>query len=162
MVQPIPLGITFSKPFLKLKAQSSNVSFHWNVTKEGMVPCDFMVPTQLWQVFGFWFVMTPHGLWHNWQPNYRRHTYKWCVCCFVLLNRYWGIVTVPGSIPYGSRPGVAGSSPYTLTTSLAVPVPSSSSSNGSTTVPLITMGLCHGSSVAWSGPKFVRPHWWES
>ena len=28
------------------------------------------------------------------------------VCCFVLLNRYWGIVTVPGSIPYGSRPGV--------------------------------------------------------
>ena len=24
-----------------------------------------------------------------------------CVCCFVLLNRYWGIVTVPGSIPYG-------------------------------------------------------------
>ena len=20
-----------------------------------------------------------------------------CVCCFVLLNRYWGIVTVPGS-----------------------------------------------------------------
>ena len=25
-----------------------------------------------------------------------------CVCCFVLLYRYWGIVTVPGSIPYGS------------------------------------------------------------
>jgi len=44
-----------------------------------------------------------------------------CVCCFVLLYRYWGIVTVPGSIPYGSRPGVAGSSPCTLTTSLAIP-----------------------------------------
>ena len=82
-----------------------------------------------------------------------------CVCCFVLLNRYWGIVTVPGSIPYGSRPGVAGSSPFTLITSLAIPVPSSSSSNGPTTVTLITMGLCHGSSVAWEGPKFVRPHW---
>jgi len=41
-----------------------------------------------------------------------------CVCCFVLLYRYWGIVTVPGSIPYGSRPGVAGSSPFTLTTSV--------------------------------------------
>jgi len=53
-----------------------------------------------------------------------------CVCCFVLLYRYWGIVTVPGSIPYGSRPGVAGASPSTLTTSLAIPVPSSSSSNG--------------------------------
>jgi len=38
------------------------------------------------------------------------------VCCFVLLYRYWGIVMVPGSIPYGSRPGVAGSSPSTLTT----------------------------------------------
>jgi len=82
-----------------------------------------------------------------------------CVCCFVLLNRYWGIVTVPGSIPYGSRPGVAGSSPSTLTTSLAIPVPSSSSSNGPTTVPLTTMGLCHGGSVSWAGSKFVRPHW---
>ena len=82
-----------------------------------------------------------------------------CVCCFVLLYRYWGIVTVPGSIPYDSGPGVAGSSPSTLTTSLAIPVPSSSSSNGPTTVPLITMGLCHGSSVSRAGPKFVRPHW---
>ena len=43
-----------------------------------------------------------------------------CVCCFVLLNRYWGIVTVPGSIPYGSRRGVAGSSPFTLTTSVVI------------------------------------------
>ena len=50
-----------------------------------------------------------------------------CVCCFVLLNRYWGVVTVPGSIYYGSRPGVAGSSPFTLSTSLVIPVPSSSS-----------------------------------
>jgi len=52
-----------------------------------------------------------------------------CVALF-LLNRYWGIVTVPGSIPYGCRPEVPGSSPCTLTTSLAIPVPSSSSSNG--------------------------------
>jgi len=52
-----------------------------------------------------------------------------CVTLF-LLNRSWGIVTVPGSIPYGSRPGVSGSSPSTLTTSLVIPVPSSSSSNG--------------------------------
>jgi len=29
-----------------------------------------------------------------------------CVCYFVLLNRYWGIVTVPGSIHYGIRLGV--------------------------------------------------------
>ena len=82
-----------------------------------------------------------------------------CVCCFVLLYRYWGIVTVPGSLPYGSRPGVAESSPFTLTTSLAIPVPFSSSSNGPTTVPLTTMGLTHGGSVSWAGPKFVRPHW---
>ena len=55
----------------------------------------------------------------------RRHQKPFGVCvllCFVLLYRYWGIVTVPGSIPYGSRPGVAGSSPSTLTTSLAIPV----------------------------------------
>jgi len=33
-VQPIPLGVTFSNAVSKLKAQSSNVSFHWNVVKE--------------------------------------------------------------------------------------------------------------------------------
>ena len=67
--------------------------------------------------------------------------------CFIkpiLGNRYG-----PGVIPRGRGPGVAGSSPSTLTTSLTTPVPSSSSSNGPTTVPLITMGLCHGSSVSW-------------
>ena len=69
---------------------------------------------------------------------------KQCVCCFVLLNRYWGIVTVPGSIPYGSRPGVAGSSPFTLTTSLAIPVPSSSSSNGPSNYSVDNHGLVHG------------------
>jgi len=90
------------------------------------------------------------------RPTVRSKFFR--VCCFVLLNRYWGIVTVPGSIPYGCRPGVAGSSPSTLTTSLAIPVPSSSSSNGPTTVPLTTMGLCHGGSVVWAGLKFVRPH----
>jgi len=33
-VQPIPRGVTFSNAVSKLKAQSSKVSFHWNVTKE--------------------------------------------------------------------------------------------------------------------------------
>jgi len=33
-VQPIPLGVTFSNAVSKLKAQSSNVSFHRNVAKE--------------------------------------------------------------------------------------------------------------------------------
>ena len=33
-VQPIPLGVTFSKALSKLKAQSLNFSFHWNVAKE--------------------------------------------------------------------------------------------------------------------------------
>jgi len=33
-VQPIPLGVMFSNAVSKLKAQSSNVSFHWNVAKE--------------------------------------------------------------------------------------------------------------------------------
>jgi len=39
----------------------------------------------------------------------------------VLITRYWGIVTVPESFLFRG-PGVAGSSPSTLTTSLATPV----------------------------------------
>ena len=34
LVQPIPLGVTLSNALSTLKAQSSNVSFHWNVVKE--------------------------------------------------------------------------------------------------------------------------------
>ena len=34
MLQPIPFGMTFSKALSKLKAQSSNVSFYWNMAKE--------------------------------------------------------------------------------------------------------------------------------
>jgi len=33
-IQPIPSGVTLSKALSKLKAQSSNVSFHWNVAKK--------------------------------------------------------------------------------------------------------------------------------
>jgi len=33
-VHPIQLGVTFLKALVNLKAQSSNVSFHWNVAKE--------------------------------------------------------------------------------------------------------------------------------
>jgi len=33
-VQPIPLGVMFSNAVSKLKAQSSKVSFHWNLAKE--------------------------------------------------------------------------------------------------------------------------------
>ena len=89
------------------------------------------------------------------------HLLTWCVCCFVSLTQYWGIVTVPGSLLFRG-PGVAGSSPFTLTMSLVTPVPSSSSSNGPTTTTLTTRGLCPGGSIVWVGPKFVRPHWWES
>ena len=64
-----------------------------------------------------------------------------CVCCIVLLTRYWGIVTVPGPIPFGSRPGVVGSSPFTLSTSLTIPVPSSSSSNGPSNYSVDNHGL---------------------
>jgi len=61
-----------------------------------------------------------------------------CVALFCLGNRYG-----PGVSSFRHWPGVAGSSPCTLTTSLAIPVPSSSSSNGPTTVTVITMGLYH-------------------
>ena len=57
---------------------------------------------------------------------------------------------------------MSGSSPSTLTTSLAISIPSSSSSNGPTTTTLTTKGLCPGGSVVWAGRKFVRPHKWGS
>ena len=53
------------------------------------------------------------------------------------------------------QPGVAGSSPSTLTSSLAILVPSSSSSNGLTTTPLTTRSFCPGGSVVWTSPKIV-------
>ena len=86
------------------------------------------------------------------------------LCCVKPI--YWGIVTVPGSIPYDSRPGVAGSSPSKLTTSLAIPVPSSSSSNGPTTVPLTTMGLYMaapslGQVQSSFGLTGESPKWWK-
>jgi len=34
LIHPIQLGVTFSHAVSKLKAQSSNFSFHWNVAKE--------------------------------------------------------------------------------------------------------------------------------
>jgi len=57
------------------------------------------------------------------------------VCCYVLLNQYWGLdesLRCRGFLVSTDlrEPGVAGSSPCTLTTSLAIPIPSSSSSNG--------------------------------
>ena len=81
-----------------------------------------------------------------------------CVCYFVLFDPILGNRYGPGVSSFRHWPGVAGSSPSTLTTSLTIPVPSSSSSNGPTIVTVITMGLCHGSSAAWAGPLFVRTH----
>ena len=63
-----------------------------------------------------------------------------CVCCFVLLYRYWGIVTVPLSFLFRG-PGGAGCSTLTLTTSLVTPVPSSSSSNGPSNYYVDNQGL---------------------
>ena len=59
------------------------------------------------------------------------------------------------------EPGVAGSSPFTLTTSLVIPISSSPSSNGPTTTPLTTRGFCQcpGGSFVWADLRFVRPHW---
>jgi len=57
------------------------------------------------------------------RPTERSRFLSVCAICVLLfsIKPIWGIVTVPGSIPCGSRPGVAGSSPFTLTTSLALP-----------------------------------------
>ena len=63
-----------------------------------------------------------------------------CVCCFVLFYQYWGIVMVPLSFLLRG-PGGAGCWPSTLSTSLATPVPSSSSSNGPSTYYVDNQGL---------------------
>jgi len=96
------------------------------------------------------------------------------VCCFVLLNQHWGIVKVPRfprkpdkgarthdlesptyllTLSSLRQPGVAGCSTFTLTTSLAIPVPFSSFSNGPTPTTLRTRGFCPGGSVVWAS------HW---
>jgi len=40
-IQPIPRAVTFSKALSKLKAPSSNVSFHWNVGKRDVRALSF-------------------------------------------------------------------------------------------------------------------------
>jgi len=121
----------------------------------------FFESTQL--AWSFWFLVFGFGLIcrHKASNSIASETHTSGVCCFVSSNRYWGIVTVPESF-LCRGPGVAGSSPSTLTTSLVTPVSSSPSSNGPITTSLTTRGLCPGGSVVWADPKFVRPHWWES
>ena len=108
---------------------------------------------------------------------------KRSVFCFVVWNRYWGIVYSPGVCSKAGQgvhthemdrrrtvgylvlsplkePGVAGSSPSTLTTSLATPIPSSSSPNRPSNLswrywqPGAEPWLLR----VWAGGKFVG--WW--
>jgi len=72
------------------------------------------------------------------------------VCCFVFIKLILGNHYGPGVIPEIRGPGVAGSSTFTLTTSLVTPVRSFSSSNGPTTTPLTTRGLCPGGGTSGS------------
>ena len=58
------------------------------------------------------------------------------------------------------EPRVTQFSPFTLTASLAAPIPSTS--NGPTTTTLTTRSICLGGFVVWAVPKFVRPHRWGS
>ena len=77
-VQPIPFGVTFSKAVWKPKAQSSNVSFHWNVAKDMF---------ELWAVSfetAFEYV-TPSGM--------------WCVCDGVCAMMYLSMVCVRSGVP---------------------------------------------------------------
>ena len=68
-IQPIPLGVTFSNAVSKLKAQSLNVSFHWNVAKETFelwafenvtpsgIGCIYVFQKVLYRTYG-WRVMS--------------------------------------------------------------------------------------------------------
>jgi len=57
--------------------------------------------------------------------------------------------------------GVAGYSPYTLTVLLAIPIPSSSSSNGPRTTPLLTRCCCPRSSVVWHQENILVREWFS-
>jgi len=65
-IQPIPLGATFSNAVSKLKAQSSNVCFYWNVAKETFEPWAFELSK-----------MSP-------QVELAVQTLNECLCCHIL------------------------------------------------------------------------------
>jgi len=100
-----------------------------------------------------------------WQWLYCKSKHR--VRCFVVLIRYWGIVTVLG-FPRVNRAEMViwGGPILTLYLNYAAgyigPLRASSSSNGPTTTPLTTRGFCPGGYVIWVCPKFVRPHWRKS
>jgi len=66
LVQPIPLGVTFSTALSKLKAQSSNVSFHWNVAKE---------------TFELWALS-----FRKWHPKWDWLYLYTCLCTSIICN----------------------------------------------------------------------------
>jgi len=76
-IHPIPRGVTFSNAVSKLKAQSANVSFHWNVAKETF---------ELW-VLSFrkchpkWDWLYIHMLMHTWCIHMLMHIClsTWCI-----------------------------------------------------------------------------------
>ena len=80
-VQPIPLGVTFSNAVSKLKAQSSNVSFHWNVAQEAL-ELSKMSPKWDWRyivVHDSWLAcIVTHGSCAL-NSSYGTHQSKWLI-----------------------------------------------------------------------------------
>jgi len=89
--QPIPRGVTFSKALSKLKSQSSNVSFHWNVAKETF---------ELWALsFETAFEnVTPRGIGCTYIYVYTSHVYiyvyMYLYICICIRTPSWGLPVV--------------------------------------------------------------------
>ena len=88
--------------------------------------------------------------------------FRWGVCCFVLLNRYWGIITVPG-LPRVNRPQTTwGGQILTLHLNYVAGYTNPLLFLFERTQPL-TPSTTRGKPWrlhAWAGPKFVRSHRW--
>ena len=90
LLQQIPLGVTFSNAVAELKAQSSNVSFQWNVAKETF---------ELWAFEN----VTSSGIGCKW----KRPEQSWLLsiyamflqCCGVLCGIIWRGQSSQGSTP---------------------------------------------------------------
>jgi len=96
MVQPIPLGVTFSNAVSKLKAQSSKISFHWNVAKETFElwalcfrKChpkwDWLYSQRTWDI-SVYYVMHVCGAWDI-SVYYLMHVCHECLTWVMVLTR---------------------------------------------------------------------------
>ena len=98
-----PLGVTFSNAVSKLKAQSPNVSFHWNVAKEmfELWALSFRKCHPEWD----WLECTGISYWGLWRKLQQLETKGYQAECNRrdIKSILWAFVFVSGLSPYELR-----------------------------------------------------------